>query len=221
MLVVFANSNALRGMSAVKNPTSTLSIVMIFVVVATLAMVAVACRGEPKYVRDTDEPRMDEYTMSLRFDREDLDRLYEDTIHELLNSNISRVWDNEASNVAIFPMRNETGQHLRNQLDTLLSRYETDLVNRTGASVISHRDQPELIEEVQAQQADVYDPSQVVRYGRQMGAQYFITGRLYDVDERVDDQRRVQYFLFTQVINVETGQIHFQHESEISKGLLR
>ena len=204
-----------------KKHTSSISLFLIVAVVASTALVSLSCRGEPKYVRDTDEPRLDEYTMSLRFDREDLDRLYDDTIHHLLNSHIARVWDNEGANVAIFPMRNETGQHLRNQLDTLLSKYETDLVNRTGASVISHRDQPELIDEVRAQQADVYDPSQIARYGRQMGAQYFITGRLYDVDERVEDQRRVQYFLFTQAINVETGQIHFQHESEITKGLIR
>ncbi len=204
---------------AVKNHAYTLSLFLIALVGGSLLFVA-GC-GSPKYVRDTDEPRMDGYTMSLRFDREDLDRLYEDTIHEMLNSRIARTWDAEESNVAIFPMRNETGQHLENQLDTLLSRYETDLVNRTGAAVISHRDQPDLIEEVQAQQADAYDPTQVAHYGAQMGAQYFITGRLYDVDERVDDQRRVQYFLFTQVINVETGQVHFQHESEITKGLMR
>lgn len=204
-----------------KNPTSIISVSLIITLVVTLVMATTACRSEPKYVRDTDEPRLDEYTMSLRFDRRDLDRLYEDTIHHMLNSHIARVWDDERANVAIFPMRNETGQHIRNQLDTLLTRYETDLVNRTGASVISHRDQEELIDEVYAQQADVYDPSQVVQYGRQMGAQYFITGRIYDVDERVEDQRRVQYFLFTQVVNVETGQIHFQHESEITKGLIR
>ena len=190
--------------------------------VVTLGIAATACGGDPKYVRDTDEPRLDDYTMSMRFDRRDLDRLYEDTIHNLLNSNIARQWDGgSGSNVAIFPMRNETSEHIDGQLETLLSKYETDLVNRTGANVISHRDQPELIDEVRAQQADVYDPSQVTQYGRQMGAQYFITGRVYDVAERVDDQRRIQYFLFTQVVNVETGQIHFQHESEITKGLIR
>ena len=202
-----------------KTHAYTLSLFLIALVGGSLLFVT-AC-GSPKYVRDTDEPRMDGYTMSLRFDREDLDRLYEDTIHEMLNSRIARTWDSDGSNVAIFPMRNETGQHLENQLDTLLSRYETDLVNRTGASVVSHRDQPDLIEEVQAQQSDAYDPTSIAHYGAHLGAQYFITGRLYDVDERVDDQRRVQYFLFTQVINVETGQVHFQHESEITKGLMR
>ena len=204
------------------NYTSTISLSLIFALTATLLIGAVAC-SEPKYVRDEDEPRLDEYTMSLRFDRRDLDRLYEDNIHQLLNSNIARQWDraSDQPNVAIFPMRNETSEHIGPQLDTLLTRFETDLVNRTPVNVISHRDQPELIAEVERQQADAYDPSEVARYGRQMGAEYFVTGRVYDVAERVDDQRRVQYFLFVQVVDVETGQIHFQHESGLTKGLIR
>ena len=189
--------------------------------VASLGLMAVAC-GQPKYVRDTDEPRLDEYTMSLRFDRRDLERLYEDNIHHLLNSSIARQWDRGSEpNVAVFPMRNETSEHIDSQLDTLLTKFETDLVNRTNVRVISHRDQPELIDEVRRQQNDAYDPQAIAHYGRQMGAQYFITGRVYDVADRIDDQRRVQYFLFVQVINVETGQIHFQHESGITKGLIR
>lgn len=205
------------------NPTKAISLSLVFVLASTLLLFGAACSSDPKYVRDEDEPRLDDYTMSLRFDRRDLDRLYEDTIHELLNSAIARQWDQASSspNVAIFPMRNETSEHIDGQLMALLSKFETDLINRSSADVISHQDQEELIDEVVAQQSDAYDPTEVARYGRQMGAQYFITGRVYDVSERVEDQRRVQYFMFTQVINVETGQIHFQHESSLTKGLVR
>lgn len=203
--------------------TKVISLSVVFVLATTLFLFGVACSSDPKYVRDEDEPRLDEYTMSLRLDRRDLERLYDDTIHEMLNSSIARQWDQASSspNVAIFPMRNETTEHIDKELMALLSKYETDLVNRTNAAVISHQNQPELIDEVIAQQSEVYDPTEVTQYARQMGAQYFITGRVYDAAERVDDQRRVQYFMFTQVINVETGQIHFQHESELTKGLIR
>ncbi len=203
--------------------TKTVCLGMVFTLAATLLIAGVGCTSEPKYVRDEDEPRLDEYTMSMRLDRRDLDRLYEDNIHQLLNSEMAREWDRarNSPNVAIFPMRNETSEHIDDGLDALLTRFETDLVNRSAADVISHRDQPELIEEVERQQHDAYDPAEVVQYGRQMGAQYFVTGRVYDVAERVDDQRRVQYFMFVQVINVETGQVGFQHESNITKGLIR
>ncbi|TXD44577.1 penicillin-binding protein activator LpoB [Lujinxingia vulgaris] len=185
--------------------------------IATLS----AC-GSPQYVRDTEEPRLDEYTMSLRFDREDLNRLYAENIDQLMRSSIVRQWDRgDSPVVAIFPMRNETSEHIGPQLDTLLSKFETDLVNQTAASVVSWESQPDLLNEVRRQQSDAYDPTRLAAYGRQLGAQYFVTGKVYDVADRDEDERRVQYFMFVQVINVSTGQIHFQNESAITKGLIR
>lgn len=194
-------------------------LLLLFLIGASLPLLG--C-GKPKYVRDTDEPRLDEFTMSLRFDRKDLDRLYDENIDALLQSSVVRRWDRGAPPVvAIFPMRNETSEHIGPQLNTLLSKFETDLVNSTNASVVSYENQPELIAEVRRQQSDAYDPMRLAQYGRQLGAQYFVTGKVYDVADRVRDQRRVQYFMFVQVIEVETGQIHFQNESKITKGLIR
>jgi PBP1b-binding outer membrane lipoprotein LpoB len=191
---------------------------------ATLAL-PLGC-AEPQYVRDTEKEDIDEYTMSLRFDRKDLDRLYEDNIDKLLSSRINKTWDREAAGgnppvVAIFPMRNETSEHIGPQLDTLLSKFETDLVNRSAADVVSHENQSELIAEIKRQQSDAYDPSRLAGYGRQVGAQYFVTGKVYDTAERVEDERRVQYFMFVQVIDVETGITKFQNESKITKGLMK
>ncbi|RDV37183.1 penicillin-binding protein activator LpoB [Bradymonadaceae bacterium TMQ3] len=201
--------------------TSTLRLLRLpllsVLVIATLS----AC-GSPQYVRDTEEPRIDEYTMSLRFDREDLNRLYDENIDQLMRSSIVRQWDRgDSPVVAIFPMRNETSEHIGPQLDTLLSKFETDLVNQTAAAVVSWESQPDLLNEVRRQQSDAYDPTRLAAYGRQLGAQYFVTGKVYDVAERINDERRVQYFMFVQVINVSTGQIHFQNESAITKGLIR
>lgn len=193
-----------------------------FALALVAALIAPQWGCSPQYVRDTEEPRIDEYTMSLRFDRKDLDRLYEENIHELLNSRIVRDWDRaDNPNVAILPFRNETSEHIDSELDTLLSMFETDLVNRTNAHVIDHGRQQQYIDEVRAQQSEDYDPGEIARYARQMGAQYFITGRVFDVAERDDDERRVQYSLFVQVIEVETSRIHFQHTSRLTKGLIR
>lgn len=194
------------------------------ILILLLALVATGC--SPQYVRDTEEPRLDDYTMSLRFDRADLERLYNDNIKELLTSNVARQWERDAASspapvVAIFPMRNETSEHIGPQLDTLLSKFETDLVNKSSASVVSHENQPDLIAEIKRQQSDVYDPQRLAQYGRQLGAQYFVTGKVYDVAERVKDERRVQYFMFVQVIDVSTGEIRFQNESKLTKGLIR
>ncbi len=197
------------------------------VLLAIVAMLAVplGC-AKPQYVRDTEKPDIDEYTMSLRFDRKDLDRLYKDNIDKLLSSRISKQWERQAATgkapvVAVFPMRNETSEHIGSQLDALLSKFETDLVNKSAADVLSHQDQPDLIAEIKRQQSDAYDPQRLAGYGKQLGAQYFVTGKVYDTAERVEDERREQYYMFVQVIDVETGAIKFQNESKITKGLMK
>jgi len=197
--------------------------ILIFGVVASLGLSA--CGG-PQYVTDTEEPNLDSYTMSLRLDRKDLERLYEENADKLFSSAIIKQWEREASSgsapvVAIFPMRNETSEHISSQLDALLSKIETDLVNQSPADVVSHENQIDLIAEVKQQQSEAYDPARLAQYGRQLGAQYFITGKVYDSAERVGEERRVQYFMFMQVIEVETGAIKFQNEAALSKGFIR
>lgn len=198
---------------------------LILLAIAGMLAMPLGC-AKPQYVRDTEKKDIDEYTMSLRFDRKDLDRLYEDNIDKLLSSRVTKMWEQQAAGgnapvVAIFPMRNETSEHIGPQLDTLLSKFETDLVNKSAADVVSHENQPELIAEIKRQQSDAYDPQRLAGYGKQLGAQYFVTGKVYDSAERVEDERRVQYFMFVQVLDVETGAIKFQNESKITKGLMK
>jgi PBP1b-binding outer membrane lipoprotein LpoB len=188
-----------------------------------LALTTTACG--PTYVSDTEMKNIDKYSMSLRLDRKDLDRLYADTIQELLGSSILKQWERQAAQgppavVAIFPMRNETSEHIGDALDALLSKFETDLVNRSAAEVVSRERQSELISEIRQQMSSAYDPNRIAQYGRQLGAQYVVTGKVYSVDERVKKERRVQYFMFVQVIDVSTGSIRFQNESKVTKGLM-
>lgn len=182
--------------------------------------------AKPQYVRDTEMEDIDEYTMSLRFDRKDLDRLYAENMKAMLSSSVTKMWERDAASgdtpvVAIFPMRNETSEHIDNGLNSLLSKFETDLVNKTAADVVSLENQQEMITEIKRQQSDAYDPGRLAQYGRQLGAQYMVTGKVYDVAERVESERRVQYFMFVQVLDVETSAIKFQNEAALTKGLMK
>lgn len=204
------------------NPTTLTRAILCLTVLATLAS---AC-GRPTYVRGTDEPELDEYAMSLRFDRKDIDKLYNDNIDNMMRSGIIKTWERESAMgkapvVAIFPMRNETSEHVGPQLDTLLSKFETDLVNKTPVDVVSWERQPELIAEIKRQQSSAYDPQRLSEYGKQLGAQYFVTGKVYSNSERVSKEARVQYSMFVQVISVETGAIKFQNEAIVTKGLVQ
>ena len=184
----------------------------------------VACAG-PTYVRGSEMKELDEYAMSTGLDRADLDKLFDQNWGALAEAGIYGRWQAGAESgkvpsVAVFPFTNETSEHVESQLDALLAKVETRLVNSGFLDVISRDRQKELVEELRTQTSAAFDPSKAAQLGRQLGAKYFVTGKVYDSAERTDGERRVQYFLFMQVVEVETGGIRWQNEAKLTKGLV-
>jgi uncharacterized protein (TIGR02722 family) len=185
---------------------------------------AAGCK--PKAVRGgagTDNPNLDQGAMSTGLDKVDLDYLSRTNLDKLFTSPIWAQWKTGGAQpvVAIWPIKNDTSEHVDDQLLTLLSNLETEFINSGVVAVVSRERQAEMVSEVNVQNSDVFDPSTAARIGKQIGAQYFITGKLQATDERFDKERRVQYSLFMQVIEVETSIVRFQHKSERTKAIVR
>ncbi len=194
--------------------------------VLAAALVALAGCG-PKAVRGgagTDNPLLDEAAMSVTLDRADIEYLVSQNIKALSQS---RVWNDTIEKapqppvVAIWPIQNATSQHIEDQMSALLSSIETYLVNSGDVRVVSRERQQKLVNELRLRQSDIYDPQTIGEFGRQLGAQYLVTGKITSVEERLQKTRRVQYSLALQVLEVETGLIVFQNEAARSKALRR
>lgn len=172
----------------------------------------------------TANPDLDRPAMSVTLDRDDITYLVADYLERL---EASPFWQRTIKGapdlpvVAIWPIQNATTQHLDEQMLTLLSSIETALVNTGSVRVVDRGSQESLAREVGIQQRASYDPASARRLGRQLGAEYFFTGKITSVDERLNKIRRVQYTLFLQVIEIETGLIGFQNEVARSKALQR
>lgn len=170
----------------------------------------------------TANPDLDRPALSVTLDRDDITYLVADYLKRL---EVSPFWQESVRGaskppvVAIWPIQNATTQHLDDQMLTLLSSIETSLINTGRVLVIDRSSQESLAREIGVQQGSAYDPRTAQRMGRQLGAQYFFTGKITSVDERLNKTRRVQYTLFLQVIEIETGLIRFQNEVARSKAL--
>ena len=184
---------------------------------------SVACA--PRAMRGgdgTENPNMDRAAMSTTLDRDDINYLVAKNLDAMYES---RFWKNEIAadlqepTFAIWPIENATSEHLEDQMRTLLSSIETSLVNTGIVKVTAKERQEALFHEVGLQQGAMFDPATAARLGRMMGAKYYVTGKLTAVDERIQKQRRLQYTLFVQILEIETGLVKFQHESERSKAL--
>lgn len=194
----------------------------------TLGLLAITLAGgcAPKAVRGgagTENPNLDAGAMGTGLDRADLDYLMKENMTKLYASPLWATWKGggQPPVVAIWPIKNDTSEHLGDQLLTLLSDMETELINSGTVNVVSRERQAEMVQEVGVQQSDYFDPSKAVMIGKQIGAQFYVTGKIQAVDERVKKERRVQYTLFMQVIEVETSMVKFQVKSERTKALIR
>jgi penicillin-binding protein activator len=179
------------------------------------------CGGGPRAVRGDDVAGLDDQAMGTGLDRRDLQKMLNENMQILQGSAVIARWQREESpTVAVLPIRNETSEHIDSGLQALISDVETQLINAGHVRVISLENQQTLLEEIRRQYTDGYDQTQIASWGRQMGARYIITGKVFSTAERMSGERRVQYYMFMQVLEVETGQIVFQNRAAVTKALL-
>ncbi len=186
------------------------------------SVLALPACGGPRPVRGEDVEGFDDEAMSTGLDKRDLQRLLHLNMKALQGSKVLARWEKEDSpRVAVVPLRNETSEHVDSALASLTSDIESILIETGHVRVISLERQTEMIEEVRRQHSDAFDPSTVARWGKQAGVRYLVTGKVFSSDERHRDERRVQYFLFLQILDAETSDVLFQNKSEVTKGLAR
>lgn len=194
-----------------------LSAALGLLLLATLGCAPQAMRGG----EGTENPDLDRPALSVKLDREDINYLVADY---LKNLEASRFWTRVVAEadrplVAIWPITNETSQHIDDQMTTLLSSIETALVNTGEVRVVDRSRQEALVREIGMQQGAAFNPASAQRLGEQLGVQYFFTGKISSVDEKLNKIRRIQYSLFLQVVTIETGIIEFQNEVTRSKAV--
>jgi penicillin-binding protein activator len=191
------------------------------------ALISLASACAPQATRGgagTARPDMDEPALGVGLDREDINFLVAQNLESL---EASKFWMGEIVPakppplVAIWPIENRTSQHIEDQLVTILSSIETTFVNSGEVRVVARNEQENLADEIRRQNSSMFDPRVAQRAGRQLGASYFVTGRITSVDEKLSGVRRLQYSLFLQVLEVETGLVRWQHEVTRSKQLKR
>jgi uncharacterized protein (TIGR02722 family) len=183
-----------------------------------LALSLAACASK-EYVRGSQEPGIDSAAMSTGLDKQDIQQMLRENLNNLRTSPVMDQWRRGGGKtvVAVFPFSNETTEHIESQLQAILSEAETWLVESNTVTVVARERQNQIIAEIEGTRNPVFNPAHVAQYGKQLGAQYFLTGKVQTSDERTEDARRVQYFFFMQVIEVATGAIRWQHKAYVTK----
>ena len=179
---------------------------------------ATAC-AKKEYVRGSAQPGIDSPAMSTGLDKTDIQQMLHENLNHLRAAPIMDTWRQGGGKtvIAVFPFSNETTEHIESQLGAILSEAETWLVESNTVTVVARERQNQIIAEIEANKHAVFNPAHAAQYGKQMGAEYFLTGKVQTSDERTEDARRVQYFFFMQVLEISTGAIRWQHKAYVTK----
>jgi hypothetical protein len=187
------------------------------------------CAGERKFARGAYDPSLDTHVMGFGLDKDDVQRALHVVLDKLRASAIMRTWreNGGVDPVAVVPFRNQTSVLVDAQLNALLSETETWLVQSGAVRMVSQERQLEMAQRLEASgQAERRaffrydtDVGRMASFGRRIGVRYYVTGKLQAVDETFAGARRVQYWLFLQVLESETSNICFQEKAEITKML--
>lgn len=184
-------------------------------VVALLLSLACACG--PTVQRGTDDPSIDEAALSTKLDRADLERALGEWFEQFQGSAFAQKWGQGERTLSVLEIENRTSEHISSGLSSLIHSVETKLVNQGDFAVVGN---DQLVKEAIAQQHrenDLIDPATMAAVGKRLGVQYFVSGLVGDTTEKTDDVRRVQYYLFLKVTEVETLRIVFQSQVDVTK----
>ena len=186
-------------------------------------MVAASGCAHPTYVRGDEVEGFDDQTMGTTLDKRDLEQLLHDNLKAFTESGLAKRWAAEGTRptLTVYPLANETSEHVGGQLDALLADVETYMVNAGFVRMVSVERQKQMIAEVEKQHGGGFDPAHVAEYNKQLGAQFYMTGKVFASDQKAEDERRVQYFMFMQVIDVSTSEILWQNKTNVTKGIAK
>ena len=191
--------------------------------VLPLAIFTVGCGGGVAIVRGSQVEGLDDQAMSTGVDERDIQQALHENLKSLMTSPIANGWatDHSRPTIAIYPLANETSEHIESQLNALLSDVETYMVESNLVTVVSVERQRQMIAEIEKQHGGGFDPAHVAAYNAQLGSKYYVTGKVFTADERAFGERRVQYFMFMQLIDVSTSAVLWQHKVEFTKAIIR
>lgn len=110
---------------------------------------------------------------------------------------------------------NSTDEHI--DMKSLSDKIRTELFKSGKLKFINESLRPAVREEIEYEEGDFVDPRTAKRRGRQLGADYLISGNIAAIKQPVGRQEIVYYKATLELTNLETNMITWTDEVEIKK----
>lgn len=150
-----------------------------------------------------------------KFNETDM-RMIADAMIQSLSQSPVVMESKKAPVVLVTMVKNRTEEHI--DMKSMTDKIRTALIKSGKFKFTEKEARGELAEELEYQGGSGYvDPATARQKGRQIGANYFLTGEITDRVQEVGAKKYVYYKATFNLMNIQTGLLDWTNEKEIRK----
>lgn len=181
----------------------------------TLAVLFLAACGGRQFTEGQYDDLAEERHLDDKFNETDMQRIAQTIINSLAGSPV--VAERKKPPVVLVTMvKNRTQEHI--DMTSMTNKIRTALI-KSGKFRFTDEDVRERVEsEVSRQNESAFvDPETARKKGKQVGADFFLTGEITDRVQEVGNKKYVYYKATFNLVNLQTGLLDFTEEAQVRK----
>ncbi|MBN2420349.1 MAG: penicillin-binding protein activator LpoB [Deltaproteobacteria bacterium] len=162
----------------------------------------------------------DEYHYDASYDFSDKKQIVDRLVNPLLSA--AHLFPAQVKPVLIvYPVVNETSEHI--STSGITDEIRMKLLNSGKVRFINEHQRENIMREVSYQNQGFVDPAQRVEQGRQLGADYILSGTLRSIKKKQPEQwriykkERIYYSLDLTMTDLKTGEIVYADQAELAR----
>lgn len=177
------------------------------------AIVALGCRNTVRTV----DPGSESIQYTAEYSYGDLNKLSEEMANRILQSKIAS--EDTAPVMVIYGIENRTDEHIDTK--ALTDAMRTILIKSGKFQFINEARRNDLVAEMEYQAQGFITAETQIKFGKQVGAKYFLTGSLKSISAEDAKQVRIKkkslkyYRLTLEITDINTNLIVWTDEQEI------
>lgn len=186
----------------------------VFPFVVGVSLFFTAC-GNKQFTQGKYDDMSEERLLDDKFNESDMRQIADTMVQSLTGSVVARDWKKPPV-VLVTMVKNRTQEHI--DMKSLTDKIRVALIKSGKFKFTEKEARSEMAEELQYQGESGYvDPSSARKKGKQIGANYFLTGEISDRVQEVGGKKYVYYKTTLNLINIDTGLLDWTDEKELRK----
>jgi uncharacterized protein (TIGR02722 family) len=179
------------------------------------ALVFMTSCGHKEFTQGKYDDMAEERLLDDKFNETDMRMIADTMIKSLVESRVIAE-QKKAPVVLVTLVKNRTEEHI--DMKSMTDKIRVALVKSGRFRFTEKEVRSEMAEELEYQGNSGYvDPSTARQKGKQIGANYFLTGEITDRVQQVGDKKYVYYKATFNLVNIQTGILDWTDEKEIRK----